>query len=396
MHRIPCDSCYLRTVLDVNRLPRGYQLRWPPELFRDELEQILDHGPFNGLEDWLRRLFEEAFVGSEPSSDVPASGIDVPDSAAYSHGQWVLDHVHELPTEQPRRYFRQRAGGQPPADDLPADPAMRQTAFQNAVHNAWRTLDALGYFRQATGADDCVDDDGPAHATVMKRLIVQRAGLDVTWPPPELPGPKNEQPLPAEDFYTLVEALHDLVARPRVARWHAFDEHYWYGDFDQHTGEAIYRWLINSQFDRFKLDFRLADEPPDKGYVVTTVRDPRATLETQVAHHTSDSSENRELVHHAISLFHHRGATVLDKRSACKDLADVLESRRGLILSEMLSKDEGNLFEIANKYRVRHHKADQYADYGEEFLDWIFWNFLSAVELTNRLINRAVTLKPTS
>ncbi|MGW1616541.1 hypothetical protein ACWCQZ_45340 [Streptomyces sp. NPDC002285] len=40
----------------------------------------------------------------------------------------------------------------------------------------------------------------------------------------------------------------------------------------------------------------------------------------------------------------------------------------------------GALFEIANRYDLR-----QRGDYGEPFLDWIFWWYLATVELANRI-----------
>lgn len=44
------------------------------------------------------------------------------------------------------------------------------------------------------------------------------------------------------------------------------------------------------------------------------------------------------------------------------------------------------LSEIANRYDLRHRKADQRGDYDEAFLDWIFSWYLGTVELTNRIV----------
>lgn len=52
--------------------------------------------------------------------------------------------------------------------------------------------------------------------------------------------------------------------------------------------------------------------------------------------------------------------------------------------------DEGALFEIANRFDLRPRRADQdqHGECDEAFLDWIFWWYLSTVELTNRLITK--------
>ena len=59
-----------------------------------------------------------------------------------------------------------------------------------------------------------------------------------------------------------------------------------------------------------------------------------------------------------------------------------------MIKKELLSKDEGALFQIANQFDIRHRGADQQRDYEEAYLDWIFWWYLGTVELTDRLLAR--------
>ncbi|CAM5607076.1 putative protein OS=Streptomyces aurantiogriseus OX=66870 GN=GCM10010251_26830 PE=4 SV=1 [Streptomyces aurantiogriseus] len=72
------------------------------------------------------------------------------------------------------------------------------------------------------------------------------------------------------------------------------------------------------------------------------------------------------------------------KRSAIATLAGILEERRALIKEQVGESDEGALFEIADRYDLRHRRADQRGDYDEAFLYWIFWWYLATVELTNR------------
>ncbi|SEG85203.1 hypothetical protein SAMN05216223_1236 [Actinacidiphila yanglinensis] len=74
------------------------------------------------------------------------------------------------------------------------------------------------------------------------------------------------------------------------------------------------------------------------------------------------------------------------KRSAIVTLAGILEERRALLKDKISKPDEGALFEIANRYDLRHRKAGQRGEYDEVFLDWIFWWYLATVELTNRLV----------
>lgn len=83
-----------------------------------------------------------------------------------------------------------------------------------------------------------------------------------------------------------------------------------------------------------------------------------------------------------------RGATVLAKREATKALADVLELRRTLLKQELFRRDEDALFQVANKFGIRHLDQQQKDDYDPAFFDWIFWWYLATIELTDRLLAR--------
>lgn len=93
-------------------------------------------------------------------------------------------------------------------------------------------------------------------------------------------------------------------------------------------------------------------------------------------------------VQHAIALFRRRGATEHDKRSAIVALHRVLEQRRGLLRASLFRDDEGALFQIANRFDLRHGNDQQHPDYDPAFYDWVFWWYLGTVELTDRLLAR--------
>ena len=66
----------------------------------------------------------------------------------------------------------------------------------------------------------------------------------------------------------------------------------------------------------------------------------------------------------------------------------VLEERRPFLKAELVSKDEGTLFMIANQFAIRHRNEAQRADYDYAFLDWLFWWYLATIELTDRILAR--------
>src|ERR1700730_16006250 len=76
----------------------------------------------------------------------------------------------------------------------------------------------------------------------------------------------------------------------------------------------------------------------------------------------------------AVEQYRRRGATEDDKRSALKHLADVLEPMKGEIDESLLSADESALFQIANKFYIRHNTRTQQGKYdGEEWRASIVW-----------------------
>ncbi len=66
----------------------------------------------------------------------------------------------------------------------------------------------------------------------------------------------------------------------------------------------------------------------------------------------------------------------------------MLELRRGLLKRELFAKDEDDLFQIANRFQIRHLSEQQKGEYDPAFLDWIFWWYLGTIELTNKLLRR--------
>src|SRR5699024_6355549 len=153
-------------------------------------------------------------------------------------------------------------------------------------------------------------------------------------------------------------------------------------DYDRTSGQALYRWRINQVLATSTLELRLADEGDDIGRMVRVLPDG---LDDLVAKLADVSSTGDSSIPHAIGLFRRHGATREDRRSAVRELADVLEGHRELLQAELLSKDEGALFQIANKFGIRHRGADQRTDYADEYLDWLFQWYLATVDLVYRL-----------
>jgi hypothetical protein len=79
-----------------------------------------------------------------------------------------------------------------------------------------------------------------------------------------------------------------------------------------------------------------------------------------------------------------------ERRDAVRDLADVLEFLRPQAKAVLASKDEADLFNLANNFGIRHHNAGQKTDYDPAiWLSWAFYYYLATIHAVTRLIEKA-------
>ena len=281
----------------------------------------------------------------------------------------LLEDVEGLPTpREPRPYYSQRIGEAGPHSTASIESTSRRV---NAVV---RDLEKKHFFANVIGYD-CFDGNGDATSTIPLELE-QRVNKAHLWE-----GRIGEWS--EDDLCDFTEVFFDLVARPAKEVFHSYMGCGWHPtSFSTASGQSIYLWRVNSIYDSSHIGLRLADSGEDRGRMVHT---QSAEMESLIAETTTTSSSASEEIVHAVALFRRRNATLPEKRSAVVSLAGILESRRSLIRSTQLSVAEDSLFNIANRFGLRHRRADQMTDYNEAFLDWIFYWYLATVNLTERL-----------
>jgi hypothetical protein len=383
-----CVSNRLRRHgLDVGRvaagLACGQALLEAGAVDRDSLGLLLEEA-FHG--DRGLKLFDEYDAASPKPYDRDPWGAAAPSSATRHRlgVQLVRDMVgtvDHFPRYASKRYYSARLTPQPEPVLAPAE---ARAAWAREVGQ----LAAAGYFDDHLGSSCCDagdNPDGEGQRRLSDMLHVDARLWPVAhWENGQATPTGTEQAWPEELFFGVVEALHDLVARPRRRGWHDYCREWDYFDFARAPGQAVYRWRTNAVLERSELDLRLADTGEEAGFLVRVVGDGREELVAQVGAVQAE----RDTRQHAIALFRARGAGVPEKRSAILALYGLLEARRGLIKSEMLRKDEGDLFSIANQFALRHQGADQRPDYDEAYLNWLFWWYLSTLDLTDHLLAR--------
>jgi hypothetical protein len=382
------------------------RLVWPPALFATEAKALLAAG---ADDDALGGLLAEAFHGDRGEQLLQQVARTHPHRTwAVEEDPWASANGYSYPTPEP---FADRATAEllaalaDDADRLPRyKPRLLYRQRQRVIEPGVLTvaeckdkfaslivdLTVLGYFEDAFGSqcpDSREDPDGQG-----QRVLAERLEVDLPlWPlrvrSNVFAGPAGvHKDWPDEVFFEVVEALDEVVARPRQRGWHDYHDGWDYSDYSRPPGQTVYRWKVNELLNRSEVPLQLAVTGSDAGLLVHTAGDPRDELLDQVL----DAPTCADLgdVAHAVQLFRGRVATREAKRSAVVTLAGVLERRRKLLKAELLSKDEGALFFIANEFDLRHRTARQQGDYDDAFLDWVFWWYLGTVELTNRLVAR--------
>ncbi|WP_299952614.1 hypothetical protein [uncultured Modestobacter sp.] len=384
------------------------QLVWPPALFAAEAAILLADG--SNDEETLGWLLAEAFADNRAfqlfselhrqkswfvlsaamtslGTAAGTPGLGKPAPAADPATELVRELMHSadaLPRYRIRRYYSQRHRQQAEAPLLTL-PDLK-TGFAQLV----RELEDVGYFEDAFGSQ-CSDarDDDPAREG--QRRLTTALQCDAPLWPLGLYGKATgiESDWDEDLFFDVVEALHDHVARPRRRYWHDHHREFDYGDYSRRSGQAVYRWRVNELFSRSQVELHLAEHGSDTGFLVQITGDSRDELFDRAL--TGPDIVDQDSVAHAVTLYRSRGATREDKRSAVLALARTLEHRRELVRTALGRKDEGALFQIANEFDLRHHNTARRGNYDEVFLDWVFWCYLSTVDLTSRLLNQAAS-----
>jgi hypothetical protein len=360
-----------------------YELAWPRDLIRDELGDLINA---EAQTDWSIKvdlLLRDAFSTGVPAQDfasLPDEGFGKRVNAPTEQRKFlasILRRLDNFPDASVRRpYWSERRAGSTAGRHVLTLESITRNFVQTVT-----ALDGRGYFEEAF-EKDCVDDPS---TTSPSFLIYERIGHESIWPldPSRLAADRDV-------FLDVVEVLHDLIARPRSGSIHTYSGCGWhYSEFSREAGRRLYRWQVNSLLDRSDLSLRLASEGEDEGRLVEATDDARTDLLRKMAERSDDLAGR---IGHAVALFRRRDATAHDKRSAVIVLGLVLEERRALLKGVLYTGDEGALFEIANKFAIRHEDQRQKSEYDPVFLDWIFWWYLATIELTDRVIARGAAL----
>jgi hypothetical protein len=274
-----------------------------------------------------------------------------------------------------RRYYSARTGKNPSAVQLDLPTARRLFYI---VYTEFRNK---SYFQEALGYS-CVDAgavDGRLGQAIESAMFKRLRKSDL-WPIDEMYTNYSEA-----DLFDVIEFLYDCVSKPVDGYYHSYGECGWhYHVFDYETGRVDFRLEMNAILQDYQDGYELSEAgeilEASQTWGVPLIKAPLPVY---------DAVNVETRVDAAILKF--RRSTE-DKRDAIRDLADVLEFLRPKLKTVLTSKDESDLFNIANNFAIRHHHERQKRDYDQAiWYSWMFYVYLATIHASLRLIKRQET-----
>jgi len=188
-----------------------------------------------------------------------------------------------------------------------------------------------------------------------------------------------------EDLFDMLEFLLDFVAKPVQGYYHGYNDcGYHYETFDQQTGRDEFRNAVNELLADYKTGFEVSKD----GEILASAEEGLANL-FQADLKTSDPKNIENRVQAAVLKFRRYRSSLNDRRDAIRDLSDVLEFLRPKVKKVLTSKDEDDLFNIANNFSIRHHNPKQKTDYDTAiWYSWMFYFYLATIHAFLRLLQR--------
>lgn len=274
-----------------------------------------------------------------------------------------------------RKYYSVRTGKNPGLIHVELD------LLRKLFYATYTDFSNNEYFQQAFGKY-CVDA-GEIHGLVgsdIELYFFKKLRKPDLWPIYDKYKNYSE-----DDIFDVIELLYDLISKPIDGNYHSWNDCGWHYDiFDKEAGREEFRKEVNE----FLKDYEEGWELSESGEILS-MGDEGLNYLYKANLPEFDLENVNVKVKNAILRFRRHKSSIDDRKEAVRELADVLEFLRPQVKQELLSKDESDLFNIANNFGIRHHNQIQKNEYDKAvWLSWIFYIYLSSIHLVLRLINK--------
>jgi hypothetical protein len=254
-------------------------------------------------------------------------------------------------------------------------------------YSLYKDFEEKGYFQESFGYS-CVDHDGHVAGTLgfnIGAMVLRKLRKDNLWTIDARWGQYSE-----EDLFDVIEFLFDYISKPIDGYYHDFNDcgmHY--SKFEKQSGQNEYRNEINELLKDYGDGYEISSD----GEILSLADNGlQFLLEANLPRLDPDNVEKK--IEAAILKFRRYRSSLDERKEAVRTLADVLEFLRPQLKEVLSSKDESDLFNIANNFAIRHHNPSQKTEYDQPiWLSWIFYFYLSTIHAGMRLIQKKAESK---
>lgn len=204
---------------------------------------------------------------------------------------------------------------------------------------------------------------------------------------------ENLSPIPTQienysedDLFDVLEFLYDYCSKGIDGYYHQHNGcGYHYEEFNDKEGQQYFREQINPILKDYSNGFELSTE----GEILQLADSGLSHLfDADVP--TADTENIVNKINNAVLKFRRYKSTMDDRQDSIRELVDVLEYLRPKAKDLLESKDEKDLFNIANNYGIRHHNEQQKNKYDVAIWhSWMFYHYLATIHALLRLINKS-------
>jgi hypothetical protein len=188
-----------------------------------------------------------------------------------------------------------------------------------------------------------------------------------------------------DDLFDMIEFLFEHCSKPVTRHYHSWSDCGWHCDtFDREPGRQEFREKVNKVLALYGPGYELSADGEILGLADTGLEGlfeaPLPNIDPENICARVEAARNK---------FRRYRSSMDERRDAIRDLADVLEYLRPQLKAIITSKDESDLFNIANNFGIRHHNSTQKASYDKPiWYSWIFYYYLATIHAVVRLIER--------
>lgn len=189
-----------------------------------------------------------------------------------------------------------------------------------------------------------------------------------------------------DDLFDIIEFLYDHVSQPirNENDYHSWNQCGWhYSEFDKTMGQFHFSGKMNEILAEYETGFEI----DDNGLIL--VKDESGLANIYSAGIPTERKDIKIKIDLAVRKYRESRSDLETRRIAIRELADILEILKRDVKNYLNSKDDSDLFNVANNFSIRHANDKQKINYDRDiWYSWMFYFYLATIHALLRIKER--------